>query len=62
MNLRKRLNLIDVGAECEDRAAGPRGGLVPHSYLAQSVLKVVSQKSIPTQIRQIILYIRNSKG
>jgi hypothetical protein len=31
-------------------------------YLAQSVSKVVSQKSIPTQIRQRILYIGNSKG
>jgi len=31
-------------------------------YLIQSVSKVVLQKSIPTQIRQLILYISNSKG
>ena len=32
------------------------------SYLTQSVFKVVSQKSIPPQIRTLILYISNSKG
>jgi len=31
-------------------------------YLTQSVFKVVLQKSIPPQIRQLILYVRNSKG
>jgi len=31
-------------------------------YLTPSVFKVVLQKSIPTQIRQLILYISNSKG
>ena len=31
------------------------------SYLTQSVFKFVLQKSIPTQIRQLILYIRNSE-
>ena len=35
-------------------------GLEP--YLAQSVLKVVLQKSVSTQIRQLILDISNSKG
>ena len=35
---------------------------VPIPYLTQSVFQVVLQKSIPTQIRQLILYIRNSKG
>ena len=33
-----------------------------HPYLTQSVFKVVLQKSIPTQIRQRILYISNSQG
>ena len=32
------------------------------AHLTQSVLKVVSQKPIPTQICQLILYISNSKG
>ena len=31
-------------------------------YLTQSVFEVVSQKSVPTPIRQLILYISNSKG
>ena len=32
-----------------------------HVYLTQSVFKCVLQKSIPTQIRQPILYLSNSK-
>ena len=32
------------------------------SYLTESVFEVVLQKSIPTQISQLILYISNSKG
>jgi hypothetical protein len=32
------------------------------AYLTKSVDKVVLQKSIPTQIHQLILYISNSKG
>ena len=32
------------------------------SYLTQRVIKVVWQMSIPTQIRQLILYISNGKG
>jgi len=31
-------------------------------YLTQSVFEVVLQKSIPTQICQLILYISKSKG
>jgi len=31
-------------------------------YLTQSVRRVVFKRSIPTQIRQLILYISNSKG
>ena len=31
-------------------------------YLSQSVDKVVLQKSIPTRIHQLILYMFNSKG
>ena len=34
----------------------------PRPYLTQSVLPVGLQKSIPAQIRQLILYIGNSKG
>ena len=33
-----------------------------NAYLSQSVFKVVLQKSILTQIRQLILYISTSKG
>jgi len=32
-----------------------------HSYLTPSVFKVVLRKPIPTQIRQLVLYISNSK-
>ena len=32
------------------------------SYLTQSVLKVMVHKSVPTQIRGLILYISNEKG
>ena len=32
------------------------------AYLTQSVFEVVSQKSIPTKIRQCILFMSNSKG
>ena len=41
-----------------DRPTDPRHRL----YLTQSVSKVVLQKSIPIQIRQLDLYICNSKG
>jgi len=33
-----------------------------HTYLTESVYKVVWQKSIPARIRQLILYISNDKG
>ena len=33
-----------------------------HSHLTQSVFKVVLQKSVPTQIRQLVLDISHSKG
>ena len=39
----------------------PRGRLL-RSCLTESVYKVVLKKPIPAQIRQLILYIRNSKG
>ena len=32
------------------------------AYLAQSVLGFVLHKSIPTQIRQLFLYVSNGKG
>ena len=32
------------------------------AYLTESVDKVVSQKSIPAQIRQLSLYMSNNKG
>ena len=32
------------------------------SYLTQRVFKVILQKATPTQIRQLVLYISNSKG
>ena len=34
----------------------------PHFCLTQSVYKVALQKSIPTRIRLLVLYIGNSKG
>ena len=33
-----------------------------NTYLTESVYKVVLQKSIPPQIRQLIPYISNDKG
>ena len=32
------------------------------AYRTESVYKVVLQKSIPTQIRQLILYVSNNEG
>ena len=32
------------------------------SYLTERVYKVIWKKSIPTQIRQLILYMGNNKG
>ena len=37
-------------------------GARPRLYLAESVHIVFLQKSIPAQIRQLILYISNDKG
>ena len=37
------------------------GGLHDQVYLSQSVFQVVLQKSIPTQLCQLVLYISNSK-
>ena len=37
-------------------------GLAVQVYLTSSAFKFVWQKSIPTQIRQLIIYISNSKG
>ena len=34
----------------------------PRLYLTESVYKVVFQKSIPAQIRQLIVYVSNNKG
>ena len=34
----------------------------PHLYLTQSAFKVIVQKSIPTQIRRLILHISKDKG
>ena len=34
----------------------------PYSYLTKSLSQVVLQKSIPTQIRQLLLYISNDEG
>ena len=35
---------------------------LPDFYLTESVYKIVSQESIPAQIRQLIPYISNDKG
>ena len=69
----KRLNkhfLRDNRVEAEGRHVPqtPRWSpCSPHTdtllaYLTASVYKVVLQKSIPTQVRQLILYISNNKG
>ena len=42
----------------EQREAGHLSA--PRAYRTQTVCKVVLHKSIPTQIRQLFLYIRNS--
>ena len=44
------------------RRLGAGGGAVLPDVLVQGVFKVVLQKSIPTQIRQHILYTSNSEG
>jgi len=33
-----------------------------HYYITQSIFKIVLQKSLPTQIRHLILYTSNSTG
>ena len=47
----------------EEQARGSETHVVPlhHFHLTQSVSKVVLQKHIPTQIRQLILYVSDSK-
>ena len=55
-------NLVgfSIGEEVGERARRGRPPL--GRALAQSVFKLALQKSIPTRIRQLILYISNSKG
>ena len=54
-------------AGCGRKRPAPEVLLMPQSrqrlgdYLTQSVFKVVFQKSIPTKIRQLILYTRNGR-
>ena len=50
------LHTIDMACDC----GGPVGGVRFH--LTESVCKVAFQKSIPTQIRQLILCTSNNKG
>ena len=47
--------------DCEEKHARQLA-LCQHSYLAEIVYKVVLQKSIPAQIRQLILYIGHNTG
>ena len=64
-------------AKAEDHAASPGGGKAEikaeltamvqkveqvHSYLTQSVLRVILRISIPTYIRQLIIYMSNGEG
>ena len=56
-----------VDKRLEALAQHGTGGCAPYahvqdSYLTQSVFTVVLQKSIPTQIRQLVLYMSNSEG
>ena len=39
-----------------------RGGEAQHLYFTECLHKVVLQKSIPAQIRQLILYISKNQG
>jgi hypothetical protein len=56
----RQLNVTQGRMQITYREAIPAE--VSFSYLTQSVFKVVLQKSIPTQIRQLILSVSNSEG
>ena len=49
---------------CEGRGVRTANGDAQHApfYLAESVYNVDLRNSIPTQIRQLVLDIRNSRG
>ena len=59
MNTSCEFNL--VGLILRDREVVPRDQPVEGLALTQSMFKIVLQESIPPQIRQLILYISNSK-
>ena len=54
--------LDELGTQAHNLLLEIRRLLRLRFYLTQSVSKVVLQRYIPTQIRQPILYISNSKG
>ena len=54
--------LVQIKPETRQVDELKSGQRFPQSYLTQSVLEVLLQKSIPTQIRQLILSISNGKG
>jgi len=63
------LRVIQKKKKNSDREVPQRAARLPHTsgvslhfYLTESVYKVVLQKSIPAQIRQLILHICNNKG
>ena len=64
MEMEVRFRWQVLVASQEARRAVEASGLshpVP-AYLTQSVFKVVLQKSIPTRIRQLVIYISSCKG
>ena len=57
-----RLLATERGLSDADASAMPRIRYVRQLYLTESVYKIVVQKSIPAQIRQLTLYMSNNKG
>ena len=56
------LNLARTQVSQSANPAPSPNGLVQHFYLTESVFKIVLQKSIPAQIRQLVLHIGNNQG
>ena len=61
IDLESQLSHKTVDLEIPPAILGTPRTAVLRIYLTQSVFEIVSQKSIPTQIRQLILFISYSK-
>ena len=53
---------MGFGVQCATRIGFRVHRRLQGNYLTRSVYEVVSQKPIPTQTRQLIIYKRNGKG